>query len=125
MSAVVYADIQDPPVNDQGPTRKLSRGVGNMLWCVTEISPTVAAVNEREGNAAAMSYGGIKGFGRTFFRFGSGVFEFATFPFPTYKGSYRPFYKSSTHWIHGGYDEFPPELGFDSKYNYCRAHPSF
>ena len=57
---------------------------------------------------AALSYGVIKGFGRWFFRFGAGWYEFATFPFPTYKGSYRPFYRPNIPWIHGGWEEFPP-----------------
>lgn len=122
-AAVALADIQDPPANDYGPTRKLGRSLANLnpLTSLSEIPDTIATINEREGNAAAASYGVIKGFGRFFFRFGVGVYEFATFPFPTYKGSYRPPYRSNVPWIHGGYEEFPPELGFNSRFRYTRA----
>lgn len=119
-TGAVRADIQDPPMNDQGPTRKLGRGISNIFFCWAEIPDTIALLNEREGNAAATSYGVVKGFGRTFFRFGAGWYEFATFPFPSYKGSYRPFYRSNIPWIHGGWKEFPPELGFESRYTYVR-----
>ncbi len=59
---------------------------------------------------------------RSFARLGYGVYETALFPFPTYKGSYRPPYKSDIPWIHCGYSEFPPELGFESRYNYVRDY---
>ena len=82
-------------------------------------------VNEREGNASAATYGVLKGFGRVFYRFGFGWYEFFTFPFPTYKGSYRPFYRGNIPWIHGGYEEFPPELGFKTEYNYVQEETSY
>jgi hypothetical protein len=45
-----------------------------------------------------------------------------TFPFPTVKGSYRPPYRSDIPWIKSGYQEFPPELGFETRYNYVREY---
>jgi hypothetical protein len=27
-------------------------------------------------------------------------------------------------WIHGGYEEFPPELGFQSRFSYIRDYSS-
>ena len=36
MSAI--ADIQDPPANDYGPTRKLGRGFSNLLFASAELS---------------------------------------------------------------------------------------
>ena len=121
LAASAFADIQDPPMNDQGPTRKLSRAISNITLGITEIPNTISQINEREGNAAAGSYGVIKGFGRFFYRFGCGVYELFTFPFPTVKGSYRAPYKSNVPWIHGGYEEFPPELGFNTKFRYVRT----
>ena len=121
LSASALADIQDPPMNDQGPTRKLGRGLSNLMFGITEIPHTIAQINDREGNAAAASYGVVKGFGRFFQRFHYGVYELFTFPFPTVKGSYRPPYKSNIPWIHGGYEEFPPELGFNTKFRYVRT----
>lgn len=121
LSASALADIQDPPMNDQGPTRKLGRALSNLTLGITEIPHTIAQINDREGNAAAVSYGVVKGFGRFFQRFHYGVYELFTFPFPTVKGSYRPPYKSNIPWIHGGYEEFPPELGFNTKFRYVRT----
>jgi putative exosortase-associated protein (TIGR04073 family) len=124
-SGIAHADIQDPPANDYGPTRKLSRAMANIFLPGSEIPSTIATINQREGNSAAVTYGVVKGVGRYFYRVGAGVHELAWFPFPTYKASYRPFYKSSIPYIQGGYDEFPPELGFDTKRPYVRVSTSY
>ena len=121
LSASAFADIQDPPMNDYGPTRKLGRGLGNLLFGATELIQNPVLINDQEGNAASWSYGPVKGIGRFFFRTGVGIYEIVTFPFATYKSSYRPPYKSNIPWIHGGYEEFPPELGFESRYRYVRT----
>ena len=65
-STVAFADIQSPPQSDQGPTRKLGRGLGNMLYGSTEIFESMSDVNYAEGNSAAFSYGLVRGLGRTF-----------------------------------------------------------
>jgi putative exosortase-associated protein (TIGR04073 family) len=122
LSATALADIQDPPVNDYGPTRKLSRGIANVTCGWVELIINPAEINEREGNAAAWTYGPVKGIGRFFFRFGAGVWEIASFPFATNKGTYKQPYRSNVPWIHGGYEEFPPELGFESRYRYTRSY---
>lgn len=125
LAATAFADIQDPPANDQGPTRKLGRGLANIAFGVTEIIEQPALMNEREGNAAAFSYGVVKGFGRFFARLGYGIYDVATFPIPTAKGSYKQPYKSYIPWIHGGMDEFPPELGWETRYHYVRSVYSY
>ncbi|MDP9290773.1 MAG: exosortase system-associated protein, TIGR04073 family [Verrucomicrobiota bacterium] len=125
LGAVSYGDIQDPPMNDQGPTRKLGRGISNILFHDTEFIYTVSMMNEREGNSAALSYGVVKGVGRCVYRLHKGFFDVLTFPFPVYKGSYRQPYKRDVPWIHGGYDEFPPELGFETKYRYSREQAPY
>ena len=117
-----FADIQDPPMNDYGPTRKLGRGLSNLAFAGVELIKTPAEINEREGNSAGLLYGATKGFGRFVYRMGIGLYEIATHPFATYQGSYRPPYKSNIPWIHGGYEEFPPELGFESRYRYSRNY---
>ncbi len=122
MGAGALGDIHDPPMNDHGPTRKLGRGIANVAFAAVELSINPTEINEREGNAAGFSYGVVKGVGRFFFRIGMGVYDIATFPIPTYKGSYRPPYKLDPPWIHGGYEEFPPELGFESRYDYVRTY---
>jgi putative exosortase-associated protein (TIGR04073 family) len=117
-----FADIQDPPAADHGPTRKLSRGFSNMVFGWTEIPVTIARTNSNEGNAAAASYGVIRGTGRAFARFGVGFYELLLWPFPVYKGTYFPILRSEIPWIHRGYSEFPPELGNETKYPYVRDY---
>src|SRR5947208_3238896 len=107
LAASAFADIQDPPGNDYGPTRKLGRGIGNFLYASSELPVTVCKINKEEGNAAAASYGIVRGLGRSTARHFTGLFEIFTFPFPVW---------------HDGYSEFPPELGNESKYPYCRDY---
>lgn len=116
------ADIQDPPSNDYGPTRKLGRGLSNLVFGIAELPATIAKVNEREGNSAAAGYGVVRGLGRSGMRIGSGLFEFLTFPFPTTRRTYYPLLRSDVPYIHAGYQEFPPELGNESKYPYVRMY---
>jgi putative exosortase-associated protein (TIGR04073 family) len=119
----VQADIQAPPASDYGPTRKLGRGLGNIAYGITEIPYQLAAVNDAEGNAAAFSYGVVRGTGRLLARIGFGIYEVALFPLPTHKGTYYPPYQSDIPWINSGYSEFPPELGFETRFDYCRLAP--
>ena len=116
------ADIQDPPSNDYGPTRKLGRGLSNLVFGIAELPVTIAKINDREGNSAAAGYGVVRGLGRSGLRMGSGLFEFLTFPFPTTRRTYYPLLRSDVPHIHAGYQEFPPELGNESKYPYVRMY---
>jgi len=118
-----HADIQAPPASDFGPTRKLGRGLSNIAFGITEIPNNLMAVNYSEGNAAAWSYGLVRGVGRFFARLGYGVYEVALFPIPTQRGTYLPPYKSDIPWINSGMTEFPPELGFETRYDYVRDYP--
>ena len=120
----LFADIQAPPQSDDGPTRKLGRGIGNILYGSSEIFDSMSDVNYAEGNSAAFSYGLVRGLGRTFARLGYGVFETVTFPFPTNHGTYKPPYNNNIQWLNSGYSEFPPELGFETKYDYSRQYAS-
>ncbi len=121
-TSVAFADIQSPPASDYGPTRKLGRGLANIAFGSSELIDSFVSINDSEGNSAAFSYGIVRGTGRTLARLGFGIYEVALFPFPTAKGSYRPPYKSDIPWIHCGYSEFPPELGFETRYNYVRDY---
>ena len=105
-------------MNDFGPTRKLGRGLANLLWSITEIPTTIDRVNDLEGSSSAFSYGVVKGIGRSLYRVRAGFYEVFTFPFPTERSSFRPPYKSHIPWINGGYEEFPPELGFQTRKQY-------
>ncbi|MEI8107778.1 MAG: exosortase system-associated protein, TIGR04073 family [Verrucomicrobiota bacterium] len=121
LSFSAFADIQDPVMNDYGPTRKLGRGMANVVWASTELIYSPTMVNVQEGNSSAWSFGIVKGLGRFFYRMGFGFYEMGTFPFATYKGSYNTPYKSNIPWIHGGLEEFPPELGFETRYRYTHS----
>jgi putative exosortase-associated protein (TIGR04073 family) len=118
----VWADIQDPPSNDYGPTRKLGRGLSNLLFAPAEIPVTIAKINKDEGNAAAAGYGVVRGVGRSAARHIAGLLEILTWPFPAWRESYYPMLPSDIPWIHAGYSEFPPELGNESKYPYVRDY---
>src|SRR5437899_5112843 len=72
-AASAIADIQDPPGNDYGPTRKLGRGIGNFLFASCELPVTVCKINKEEGNAAAASYGVVRGLGRSTARHFTGL----------------------------------------------------
>ena len=122
LATTAFADIQDPPGNDYGPTRKLGRGIGNFLFASTELPHSVCEMNKAEGNAAAASYGVVRGLGRSTARHFVGLFEIFTFAAPVWREGYRPVLPADVPYIHGGYSEFPPELGFESKHVYCRDY---
>lgn len=122
LAVVCRADIHDPPSNDYGPTRKLGRGISNLLFGWSEIPTTIAKINQDEGSSAAGGYGVVRGVGRSMMRIQAGLFEIFTFPFPAVRGTYYPVLEMDTHWIHSGYKEFPPELGNESKYPYVRHY---
>ena len=117
-----FADIQDPPSNDYGPTRKLGRGLSNLLLAHSEIFVTVTTVNTNEGNSAAAGYGVVRGVGRSAVRRVAGLLEILTFPAPDWRQSYYPLLPSNIPYIHAAYSEFPPELGNESKYPYVRDY---
>lgn len=121
--ALVYADIHQPPGAEYGPARKLGRALNNLALGPIDAVYAVSNVNYLEGNAAAVTYGAIKGVGRALARLGLGVYEFLLFPFPSNKGTYYPPYRLSVPWTLSGFEEFPPELGFETRYNYSRNYP--
>jgi putative exosortase-associated protein (TIGR04073 family) len=114
------ADIQDPPSNDYGPTRKLGRGLSNLVLAPAEIPVTIGRINTAEGNSAAAGYGVVRGVGRSAARHIAGLLEILLWPVPAYRHSYYPLLPSDIPWIHAGYSEFPPELGNETKYEWGR-----
>ncbi len=122
LAGTLLADIQDPPGNDYGPTRKLGRGLSNFFLGSAEIFSTVGQINKDEGNNAAFGYGMVRGFGRSATRHVAGFIEAVTAPFPTQHGTYYPMLPCDVPWIHAGYSEFPPELGNETKYPYVRDY---
>ncbi len=99
--------------------RKFGRAVSNILYGYTELPATLIRTTDR--SASEFAHGVTAGTGRSFARVGWGFFELVTFPFKTYKGSYRtPFRKNIYFNPIRGYEEFPPELGFLSSSHYVR-----
>ena len=123
LAAVSLADIQSPPGDKHNRVRKLSRAVGNVLYGINELPTTWARSVEEEGSVHAASIGLIRGSYRSLVRAGYGVYEFATFPLRTYKGSFKPAYRGKSIWwdLNHGYHELAPELGFQTRYDYGRA----
>jgi putative exosortase-associated protein (TIGR04073 family) len=117
-----FSDIQDPPANDYGPTRKLGRGLSNFFLAPAEVFVAVTTVNTDDGNAAAAGYGVVRGVGRSATRHVAGLLEILLWPFPAWRESYYPLLPSDIPYIHAGYAEFPPELGNESKYPYVRDY---
>lgn len=124
LATAAFADIQAPPASDYGPTRKLARGLANIAFGVTEIPHQLDVSNGLEGNATGFSLGFIRGTGRMLARLGFGIYEVVLFPFPTHNRGYYPPYQSDIPWIHSGFSEFPPELGFETRYDYVRSYPT-
>jgi putative exosortase-associated protein (TIGR04073 family) len=122
LASGAFADIQDPPSNDYGPTRKLGRGFSNFIVAPAEVFVTVTTINTYEGNSAANGYGVVRGVGRSVARHLAGLCEILTFPFPAWRESYYPMLPPDIPYIHAGYAEFPPELGNESKYPYVRDY---
>jgi putative exosortase-associated protein (TIGR04073 family) len=126
LAGICFGDIQDPPSNDYGPTRKLGRGLSNFVFAPTDFFVTVNQVNQTEGNSAGASYGVVRGLGRSGARHVAGLIEILTFPFPIWRQSYYPLLPPDIPYIHAGYPEFPPEVGNESKYPYVRdTHADF
>ncbi len=119
------ADIQAPPMSREGPARKFGRGLSNVLFGFTELPCTMMQVNSQEGNSAAAGYGFHLGLSRTCYRFGKGWYEILSAPFPTYRNSYRSPYYSDLIWGQNGFGEFPPELGFETRFDYSREYNGY
>ena len=122
LAGSLFGDIQDPPANDYGPTRKLGRGLSNFFLAPAEVFVTVTTVNTYDSNAAAFGYGMVRGIGRSATRHVAGFLEAVLAPFPAWRESYYPLLPSDIPYIHAGYSEFPPELGNESKYPYVRDY---
>ncbi len=125
VGGLAYGDIQSPPAGQWNWSRKLSRSLANLVYGVTEYPTTWKKVDDADGNNAAGAALVVDGTKRTVVRLGYGLYELVTFPFPTYKGGYRPPYGA----LHShdkmdpwhGYQEFPPIVGFISQGHYNRA----
>ena len=107
-------------------SNKKAAGTRRMVSNACQTRNSVNQINQTEGNSAGAGYGVWKGAGRTAARQLAGLVEILTFPFPIWHNSYQPLLPSDIPYIHGGYAEFPPEVGNESKYPYVRdTHHDF
>lgn len=70
------------PAYCDGPAKKLGRGLSNTITFPFEMYYRFVEVNDSDGLIAALTWGVLKGIGRSVVRLAVGVYEVATFPFP-------------------------------------------
>ena len=126
-SASAYADIHVPPGSLYTAERKLGRAISNILYGVIEIPEQIVRKTDTDGRKAGWTYGAVDGTSRALRRVGYGFYELFTFTCPTYRGTFKPPYErcGADNRIemnpHEGLSEFPPELGFETYYNFTRS----
>jgi putative exosortase-associated protein (TIGR04073 family) len=127
LGGMASADIQAPPGHAYTSTRKLGRGLGNILYGFMEIPEQIVRKTDDHGRKAGWSYGAVDGTSRALRRLGYGFYEVFTFTCPTYRGTFKQPYErcgedgriemNPT----DGLSEFPPELGFESYFSHTRS----
>jgi putative exosortase-associated protein (TIGR04073 family) len=116
------ADIQAPPKSEYTSTRKLSRGLANILYCWIELPVTIWRTHETGAQSTEWILDGpIQGLERTGNRLVYGVYEVVNFRSPIYKDTFRPPYTSINYDPIHGYEEFPPQIGQLSTVGYTRG----
>lgn len=126
LAGVAAADIQAPPGSTYTSSRKLGRAISNILYGFTEIPEQIVRKSDDHGRKAGWSYGAVDGTNRALRRLGYGFYELFTFTCPTYRGTFKPPYErcGEDNRVQmnpsDGLSEFPPELGFETYYNYSR-----
>jgi putative exosortase-associated protein (TIGR04073 family) len=127
LSGFVAADIHAPPGSQYTSSRKLGRAISNILYGVVEIPEQIVRKTEDHGRKAGWSYGAVDGTNRALRRLGYGFYELFTFTCPTYRGTFKPPYERCGEDnriemnVADGLSEFPPELGFETYFNYSRS----
>ena len=121
ITSLSFADIQAPPKSEYTNTRKLSRGLANILYSWTEFPSAFIRLEERQAQSTEiMVFGLVNGVRRTAYRIGFGIYEVVNFNRPIYKDTFKPFYTSDRFSPISGYEEFPPQVGFLSTVDYVR-----
>ena len=124
LAGSAFADIQSPSGHHYNWSRKLSRGVSNIFFPLTfpgEYINRWRYTNPESGTVGAASDMLIEGTRRSVVRIFYGVYEVATFPFPSWKGTYRPpYYRKEYVDSWWGYTEFPQDIGQLTQTTYSR-----
>lgn len=122
-TSVGVADIHEPPKTKYTKTRKLGRGVANILYGWTEIPTSMTRAGElhTEQSAGIMTAYMFQGIQRAGARLKFGFYEVINFQRPLYKDSYRPPMPDINYLPIQGYEEFPPQIGFLTTPGYNRG----
>lgn len=123
-ASVGVADIHEPPKSKYTKTRKLGRGVANIIYGWTEIPATMYRAGERHTEQASGIYVAymFQGIQRAGARLKYGFYEVINFQRPLYKDSYRPPMEDINYLPIRGYEEFPPQIGFLTTTGYTRGN---
>jgi len=117
------ADIHEPPKTRYTKTRKLGRGLSNILYGWTEIPMTMHrwGENHTEQSAGIFTSGILVGTQRAGARLMYGFYEVLNYQRPLYKDSYRPVMPDINYLPIRGYEEFPPQIGYLTTTGYTRG----
>jgi putative exosortase-associated protein (TIGR04073 family) len=122
IASTAFGDIQSPPGHHYNWSRKLSRGLGGVIFSPLEYPDRWRQTLKQDGPVAAVSDMFVEGTKRMIVRIGYGAYEIGTFPFPSWKLTYRPaFYRKEYVDNWWGYKEFPNDVGCVNQTNYSRS----
>lgn len=123
VASISIADIHNPPKAKYTKTRKLGRGVANIMYGWTEIPTTMSEWGQlhTEQNIGIFTAGFLTGVQRSGARLMYGFYEVINFQRPLYKDSYRPPMPDIDYLPVSGYEEFPPQIGFMTTNGYTRG----
>ena len=122
-TTVTFADIHEPPKAKYTKTRKLGRGLANIVYGWTEVPMTMVRWNElhTEQSVGIFTAGYLQGVQRAGARLKYGIYEVVNFQRPLYKDTYRPAMADIDYLPIRGYEEFPPQIGFLPTPGYTRG----
>ncbi len=122
-TTVTFADIHEPPKAKYTKTRKLGRGLANIVYGWTEVPMTMVRWNElhTEQSVGIFTAGYLQGVQRAGARLKYGIYEVVNFQRPLYKDTYRPAMADIDYLPIRGYEEFPPQIGFLTTPGYTRG----
>lgn len=123
IGSISVADIHEPPKAKYTKTRKLARGMSNILYGWTEVPTTMSEYGQlhTEQSMGVWHAGFMQGFQRAGARLMYGFYEVINWQRPLYKDSYRPPMPDIDYLPWHGYEEFPPQIGFLTTVGYTRG----
>ena len=89
---VLFLSLSSQLFAEDNATKKLGRGVANVVTCPFELPKSMGETNEESGIFAGMTWGLFEGLVGTVKRAVVGVYEVATFPVPL-PSQYKPILK--------------------------------